>query len=173
MDRTVVYAINHKGFTTRPGYVLDPGQPGQKVRAKVYWTWPDQDQDYLNPDPPLYDERAKCDIKQVETNEVLCRWSVYCANVKRDRQEAIAKREAEAAEELTAKQVRLDRLAAVAPLINGFGGYCDLQDLRYLLQADRTHDSRYSALHVVQLLEYVQHMVNQNMVGPVHREVSQ
>ena len=132
----------------------------------MWWKWPNQEDDYLNPTPDITSDLAKFDDKLANTNEVEGLWSDYCAKVKAERQEALDKRNAAEAEAALAKQITLDRLQAVAPLIEGFGGYCDMSDLQYLLNADRTHDSRYSAWHVLQLLEFIQHRVEQGAVKP-------
>jgi hypothetical protein len=162
MEKGVIYAISIGGYNTRPGVVLDAGKPPNKCRVKVWWKWPNQEDDYLNPTPDITSDLAKFDDKLANTNEVEGLWSDYCAKVKAERAEAIAKRNAAEAEAEAEKQSRLDRLQAVAPLIEGFGGYCDMADLKYLFSNERTHDNRYSANHVLQLLEYVQ-MVTQGV----------
>lgn len=158
MDRTVLYAISADGYNTRPGYVLDEGKPGTKVKVKVYWTWVGQDDDYLNPTPPLHMDGAKFDNKMVDTSHISGEtWAEYTVRIKAERQAQLDKINADKAEAEAAKQAMLDRLEAVAPMIEGFDGFCDLTDLRYLLNADRQHDSRYSAKHVLQMLEYIAH----------------
>jgi len=158
MDKSVVYAIAPKGYNTRPGYVLDEGIPGQKVRVKVYWSWPGDDDDWLNPEPPLHDERSKSDIKMVETSDVLGLWPEWTASVKAERQEALANRLAEEAKAEAEKQAIIDRVEKLAQdmsMLEGFTGYLDIAELRWQAKSDRMHDSRYSAMHVLQLLEYV------------------
>lgn len=158
-DETVLYAITVNG-QPRPGFVLDTGNPAaakKDVKVRRYWRWTDSDDDWLNPEPNLIGETVKFDIQYVGTADVLCRWDVYCANVKRERAEALqARLDAEAAHE-AAKQAELDRLNAVAHLVPGdeSRAYLDIADLRYLIANDRGGDTRYSARHVLQLLEYI------------------
>jgi hypothetical protein len=154
MDRTVLYAIKADGYNTRPGYVLDEGQPGTKVRCKVYWTWPGQDDDYLNPLPPLHLEGAKFDIKGAETNGILGPWDEYCATVKAERKAILDKRAAEEQAHKDELDNLVDRAKGLEPLIGGFKGYIELRDLVWAFQSDRAHDTRYSAKHVLLLLEY-------------------
>lgn len=165
MEAGTLYAITVNGMT-RPGYVLHTGRPAAQmkdIKVKVAWSFPGSNEELLQETPDLASPLTKYDEKRVGTADVLCRWEIYCRNVKRERQTAIDKRNAlEAAAEIE-KQERINRLEAVAPLIEGYGGYCDLQDLRWLIGADRQHDSRYSAKHVLEMLEYVQHMVNHGM----------
>jgi len=160
-DETVLYAITVNG-QARPGYVLDTGNPAaakKDIRTRRYWRWTDSDNDWLNEAPNLTGEAVKFDIQYVGTADVLCRWDVYCRNVKRERQAELDKRaEAERQHEL-AKQAELDRLAAVAHLIPGSDSraYLDMDDMRYLIANDRGGDSRYSARHVLNLLEHITH----------------
>lgn len=161
-DETVLYAIsvNHQ---PRPGFVLDTGNPaaGRKdIRVRRYWRWTDSDDDWLNETPNLTGEGVKFDIQYVGTADVLCRWDVYCRNVKRERQEALqARLDAEAAHE-AAKQAELARLDAVSHWLPGdeSRAYLDMSDMRYLLGNDRGGDTRYSARHVLDLLERIQDM---------------
>lgn len=155
MQRGVLYAMNVGGFNTRPGEVLDPGQAPSKVRVKVYWTWTGQDDDYLNPDPPITDNFAKYDYKQATTGEILGLWSDYCARVKGERKAVLDAREAAEAEHKAEIDDLIERTQALRPLIGGFKGYIELSDLEWSFRSDRAHDSRFSAKHVLLLLEHV------------------
>jgi hypothetical protein len=168
MDRTVLYAIKADGYNTRPGYVLDEGQPGTKVRCKVYWTWPGQDDDYLNPLPPLHLEGAKFDIKGAETNGILGPWDEYCATVKAERKAILDKRAAEEQAHKDELDNLVDRAKGLEPLIGGFKGYIELRDLVWAFQSDRAHDTRYSAKHVLLLLEHVMDVVKADMATVQH-----
>ena len=135
-DETVLYAITVNG-QARPGYVLDTGNPAaakKDIKVRRYWRWPGCDEDWLNETPDVtavLGVPRGSDIQYVGTADVLCRWDVYCRNVKRERQAELDKRaEAERQHEL-AKQAELDRLAAVAHLIPGSDSraYLDMDDM--------------------------------------------
>lgn len=151
-----LYAIKVNNMS-RPGYVLDTGNPTasrKDIRCRVYWRWPDCDNDWLNETPDLTDETCKSETNHVGTADVLCRWDVYCRNVKRERQQALDQRLALEQAHEAAKQAELDRLQAVAYLVP-IAGYLDISDLQYLIGNDRGSDTRYSARHVLDLLEYI------------------
>lgn len=159
-DETVLYAITVNG-QPRPGYVLDTGNPAaakKDIKTRRYWRWTDSDEDWLNPEPNLTGEAVKFDIQYVGTADVLCRWDVYCRNVKRERQQALDERAAAERKHEEAKQAELARLEAVSHWLPGdeSRAYLDISDMRYLLGNDRGGDTRYSARHVLDLLERVQ-----------------
>jgi hypothetical protein len=153
MDLTVLYAIERSHHGPRPGYVLNRGQHPGKVRARIYWTWPKDEDDWLNPTPQVL--AGKYDDVDVTTANVLMPWADYCAREKARRQAKHQERlDAEAAY-AAEKQSWVDRLVDLAPLISGYEGFCDLGDMTYMVKGDRVSDQRYSARHVIELLEHV------------------
>ena len=155
MDLTVLYAIESSHHNPRPGYVLNRGTNPGKVKVKVYWRWEGQDEDWLNPDPPLLVEGAKADEYMVTTANVLMPWADYCAARKALQAERLrVQQEAEDANERE-RQALMARVEALVPLLDGFDGFCDLDDLRYMAKSDRVSDQRYSARHVLLLLEHI------------------
>lgn len=155
MHPDVLYAMRIGGFNTRPGFVVCVTDAPSKLNVRTCWMWPGQDEDYLNPHPPVTDDRAKWDDKLATTGEIIEPWADYCAKVKAERQAALAKRDAEEAARQAEIVDLIERTQALRPLIGGFHGYIELSDLEWSFRSDRQHDSRFSARHVLLLLEHV------------------
>jgi hypothetical protein len=149
----VLYAISADGYNTRPGYVLDAGKPPNKVRVRVFWTWKDQDEDYLNPTPPLLDEFAKYDDKKADTNGVIGLWSEYCSKVKAERQAALDKRNAEEAAVEARRLEGVDRVEAVADKLIAAGLPSMLGTMRYYSKANNMGQYGYTTRDVLDLIE--------------------
>lgn len=157
MDRNTLYAINATGVP-KPGYVLDAGKAPAKIKVRVYWQWENADEDYLNPQP-VFSRATADDSRMVGTADVVMPWADYCAEVK-------AKRAALLAEADAAKQAEKDamdeldaRIDAVGELLDANkrsgSSYIDQSDMHWLARSGRIHDSRYSAMHVLKLVEAI------------------
>lgn len=168
MELGVLYAINIGG-STKPGVVLDPGVAPNKCRVKTWWTWPGQEDDYLNPEPPITAPEAKFDNKLANTNEVVELWSEYCERVKAERQALIKKRQAEEAEREAEQKNRIARVDAVLATLEqrGFSDKDSLSiNLRWCARNTRWTSYEFSAKDVVELIEALTQ-------APADTEVSQ
>lgn len=117
MSTLVLYAIRINGYNTRPGFVLNVTENPRKIPVKVFWSWPGQDDDYLNPTPPVLTEFAKFDRKQAGTGEIIEPWADHCARVKAERKAALDKQNAEAAAAEAKRLADIERVAVVADRI--------------------------------------------------------
>lgn len=149
MQPGVLYAISAGGYNTRPGVITDAGKAPNKCRAQIWWTWPGQDDDYLNAEPPITEEGAKYDIKMVLTSEVRELWSEYCARVKAERKAALDKKQAEEDAAEAKRQADIARVAAVAPKAGSL-----LSTLEWVAKSgDRMSTYHFSANDVLNLIE--------------------
>lgn len=155
MQKGVLYAMRIGNYNTRPGYVTNITSAPHKIFVRTCWTWPGQDEDYLNPTPPVTSALALWDDKAATTGEIIELWSDYCARVKAERQAALDKRDAEEAARQAEIVDLIERTQALRPLIGGFHGYIELSDLEWSFRSERANDSRFSAKHVLLLLEHV------------------
>lgn len=156
MDLTTLYAIESRGVY-RPGYVLDIGKSPGKITVKRFWRWAgDSEGDgYLNGRPELVEGNAE--TFGVTTKQVLMPWIDYCIERKADLARLRSKREAE---EQAAAQERdgwVARVNGVKDLLDASGTntYIDHSDMLNLARGGRLYDTRYSAKHVLELLEAI------------------
>jgi len=168
MKPGVLYAIAHCG-NYRPGLVLDAAH--ERIRARVYWTWPGTlwpydepidpirlEVDYLNLHPDIIDPRAKFDDKVVKTGDVLQEWTSWATEERARRDQRLADRVAKDAQEAADKAAAIAdntaRVEAMRPLLQGHTGYLTIDQLLYAAKVGWTQD-RYSARDIVDLLEQV------------------
>lgn len=160
MDRSTLYAINATGVP-KPGYVLDAGKAPARIKVRIYWQWEGSDEDYLNPHPVFTNTRphGNSEERTVGTADVVQTWASYCAEVKAKRAALIAEREQVVLVEQREKEDLIARIEAVRPLLDlpvaEGHAYIDSSDLLHAARFDRMHDTRYSAMHVLRLVEAI------------------
>lgn len=153
MDTNVLYAISANGYNTRPGYVETITEAPFKLSVKVFWTWPGQEDDYLNPTPPVLTEFAKFDVKQVTTGEIVEPWADYCARVKAERRVALDKKLAEEAAAEAKRLADIARVEAIAPLLAGSQW---LKTMEWVAKSgDRMSQREFSTNDVVNIIDTV------------------
>lgn len=159
MNLTTLYAIEHNGMM-RPGYVLDRGKAPGKVTVRRWWRWEGDEEDWLNPTPVLPESGAHSDLLHVTTAQIKRPWAEYCAHRKQVAAQAIAIRQ----ELEQAEQRRLDdtvkRIEGVRALLDAAhwyskNPYLDADHLLDLTRTGRLHDTRFSAKHVLELVEAI------------------
>lgn len=155
MDRSTLYALNATGVP-KPGYVLDPGKAPGNVAVRVFWQWENDDENYLNPHPVFI---GSGESRTTSTADVLMPWAEYCAEVKAKRAAQSAERGRVVLVEQREKEALIARIEAVRPLLNlpvaEGHAYIDSDDLLHAARFDRMHDNRYSAMHVLRLIEAI------------------
>lgn len=159
MDLTTIYAVNQHGMF-RPAVVLDRGKAPDKVTVCRYWKWPDDVDNYLNPTPDLTDPTAKSEVVKVRTGDVWGTWANYCAHRRQVAAEALALLQESEARAERAKSDVVARIDGVRDLLNaqqvGTGrALIDHEYIRSLALTDRLHDTRFSAKHILELVEAI------------------
>lgn len=155
MDPTVLYAIERSHHNPRPGYVLDPGTPPGKVKAHVYWSWPDcwtEDDGYLTTDVERI-RSGKFDACEVTTAQVLMPWAEHVAEVKARQQAKRDQRAAEDADKEAKRQADIARVDAVLPLLDGLDWAPG--ELRWAADKSYMWDRRWNANDVLNVIEHI------------------
>jgi hypothetical protein len=155
MDLTTLYAIEHNGMM-RPGYVLDRGKAPGKVTVRRWWRWDNDDEDWLNATPNLAETGGHSDVLNVTTAAIKRPWAEYCAHRKQVNAEAIAARQESEAQAQRRLDDTIKRIEGVRSLLDANAGqYIDANELVHLTRSGRIHDTRFSAKHVLELIEAI------------------
>lgn len=156
MDLTTIYAVNQHGMF-RPGVVLDRGKAPDKVTVCRYWKWPDDVDNFLNPTPDLTSPEAKSEVVKVRTGDVWGTWANYCAHRRQVASEALAARQESEAQSQRLKSDVVARIDSVRSLLDAQQGtgMIDYEHIRSLAITDRLHDTRFSAKHILELIEAI------------------
>ena len=158
MKPGVLHAVKRTGVY-RPGLILSATT--ERIRARVYWTWPGDSQegiDYLDPHPDILSPLAKYDDVIVKTSDVAGVWESWATRAKADKAQRLAdllaKEAQEEADKAAELESRLERLARVDHLLANATGYLDIRHLESDAARSWTHN-RYSAKDVLELLESI------------------
>lgn len=167
MQPGVLYAIMRNGMP-RPGYIFDAKT--ERIRARVYWTWPGTlwpydepvnperlETDYLNPTPDLLDPRSKYDDNLiVKTSDVIGEWEPWATAEKADRAARLQARLDEEAQATADKEAleaeSFQRIEALRDLLPT--GYPGIDQLRGDVKGGYWTRDRYSARDVIDIVEH-------------------